>query len=272
MADTSEDRLDAAKGIEVIFEKNYPVISGLHTIHLREKNNHTIPNYKTYFVASKSFRYFTRKYCEGIKVFSIKPSLLKYTNFSFPANYKEQEKIVVFLTLIDKKINLVNRKIETLKKYKEGLLNLLIKSADEFVALKQLATLYQPKNLSKDKFNINGKYYVYGANGIIGKSDFYNHEKEEIVIGCRGNCNAVILTNKKSWINSNAMVVLPNDKIKKMELYYMMQTISFRKYIEGSGVPQITREKAKLIQVPFLKHNEQIFTCTCKYRRNHLES
>ena len=60
---------------------------------------------------------------------------------------------------------------------------MLIKSADEFVVLKQFATLYQPKNLSKDKFNINGKYYVYGANGIIGKSDFYNHEKEEIVIG-----------------------------------------------------------------------------------------
>ena len=176
-----------------------------------------------------------------------------------PKNENEQIKISKFLDLINKKINIISSKLNTLKKYKEGLLNLLIKSADEFVALKQFATLYQPKNLSKDKFNINGKYYVYGANGIIGKSDFYNHEKEEIVIGCRGNCNAVILTNKKSWINSNAMVVLPNDKIKKMELYYMMQTISFRKYIEGSGVPQITREKAKLTQVPFLKHNEQIF-------------
>lgn len=184
MADTSEDRVDAAKGIEVIFEKNYPVISGLHTIHLREKNNHTIPNYKTYFVASKSFRYFARKYCEGIKVFSIKSSLLKYTNFSFPANYKEQEKIVVFLTLIDKKINLVNRKIETLKKYKEGLMIWAYKKTNT----KSLKLKYFVKNgtVSLGRGEIiskqEGLFPVYSSssqnNGYFCKRNNYSFDDE----------------------------------------------------------------------------------------------
>ena len=225
---------------------------------IRPLKNNVISTYLFQYLNAPFLLNFALKQSSGGTIKHLNQSQI--INFKIPLpTTNEQNKISCFLNLIDNKIETLEAKISTLKKYKEGLLNLLIKSTDEFVALKQLATLYQPKNLSKDKFNINGKYYVYGANGIIGKSDFYNHEKEEIVIGCRGNCNSVILTNKKSWINSNAMVVLPNDKIKKMELYYMMQTISFRKYIEGSGVPQITREKAKLIQVPFLKHNEQIF-------------
>ena len=127
LADTSEDRIDSAKGIEISNDSSEKVISGLHTIHLREKKNHTIIGYKTYFVASKGFRHFARKYCEGIKVFSIKPSLLKYATFSYPNSIDEQQKIVDLFAKINIKINLIESKISTLKKYKKGLAKEAIK-------------------------------------------------------------------------------------------------------------------------------------------------
>lgn len=117
LADTSEDRKDAAKGIEINLIGSERIVSGLHTIHLREKRKETIDRYKAYFVASKSFRDFSRKYCEGIKVFSIKPSLLKYTYFAYPDNAEEQFKIVDFLNKLTDKIEIIESKIDTLKKY-----------------------------------------------------------------------------------------------------------------------------------------------------------
>lgn len=114
LADTSEDRKDAAKGIEIINQSNAHILSGLHTIHLREKTPCTIPGFKTYYVASKSFRNFARKYCEGIKVFSIKPSLLKYTHFAYPQNKNEQFMIVDFFNKIDDKKAILEKKINIL--------------------------------------------------------------------------------------------------------------------------------------------------------------
>ena len=42
-----------------------------------------------------------------------------------------------------------------------------------------VAKLYQPKTISPKMLVADGKYDVYGANGIIGKYDKFNHEEEE---------------------------------------------------------------------------------------------
>ncbi|MBP3713500.1 MAG: hypothetical protein J6I69_02915, partial [Bacilli bacterium] len=129
LADTSEDRIDSAKGIEISNSKNDKIVSGLHTLHLREKKKITVDGYKAYYVASDSFRHFARKYCEGIKVFSIKTSLLKYAHFAYPSNKMEQTKIVDFLNKIVVKQDLLQKKIDILKKYKKGLCNFMFEDA-----------------------------------------------------------------------------------------------------------------------------------------------
>ncbi|MCD7843537.1 MAG: restriction endonuclease subunit S, partial [Clostridiales bacterium] len=49
-------------------------------------------------------------------------------------------------------------------------------------------------------------YPVYGANGIIGYYDKYNHEAETVAITCRGaTCGTVNLTKPKAYITGNAM-------------------------------------------------------------------
>ena len=78
------------------------------------------------------------------------------------------------------------------------------------IEISAVARLYQPKTISSKLLVENGKYPVYGANGIIGKYDDFNHEKEEFLITCRGaTCGNVHITKPFSWINGNAMVVQP---------------------------------------------------------------
>ena len=187
LADTSEDRIDSAKGIEISNDSSEKVISGLHTIHLREKKNHTIIGYKTYFVASKGFRHFARKYCEGIKVFSIKPSLLKYATFSYPNSIDEQQKIVDLFAKINIKINLIESKISTLKKYKRGYAISNIKSLyiNDKIPLSKLCEITTGK-LDANAMIDNGKYKFFTCAKEDYLIDYYAFDCEALLISGNG--------------------------------------------------------------------------------------
>ena len=49
----------------------------------------------------------------------------------------------------------------------------------------------QWKTLTGKELIEEGEFPVYGANGIIGKYNTFNHEKETLLIGCRGTCGAL---------------------------------------------------------------------------------
>ena len=88
-------------------------------------------------------------------------------------------------------------------------------------------------------------YPVYGANGIIGFYDSYNHEQETVAITCRGaTCGTVNLTQPKSYITGNAMCLddVDDNTVEIKFLFYAMQSYDFTKVISGSAQPQITRE------------------------------
>src|SRR5690606_23448512 len=79
--------------------------------------------------------------------------------------------------------------------------------------LGSVCDLYQPVTLSSAELSMTGEYLVYGANGIIGSHNQYNHEDSEIAVTCRGaTCGEVTKTKPKSWITGNAMVVKPKSQ------------------------------------------------------------
>jgi type I restriction enzyme S subunit len=124
-----------------------------------------------------------------------------------------------------------------------------------------VAKLYQPKTISSKMLVADGKYDVYGANGIIGKYDKFNHEEEEFLITCRGaTCGNVHITKPFSWINGNAMVVKPFDQ-ELLSLEYLKFVFSnkgrIQKAISGSAQPQITRSTLSPIKTPIAPLPEQ---------------
>ena len=119
--------------------------------------------------------------------------------------------------------------------------------------------VYQPKTISMKELSDSGDYFVYGANGIIGRYTNYNHENSEVVIACRGaTCGAVNVTLPKSWINGNAMVVKPrNDLVCHDYLVAFLKVFNWKKVISGSAQPQITRKNLATVLFPLPPLEEQ---------------
>ena len=92
----------------------------------------------------------------------------------------------------------------------------------------------QWKTIPKSQLLENGKFPVYGANGIIGRYNEYNHEKPTVLITCRGaTCGNIHITVPKAYINGNAMALdnlneignIPdaffNPLYEKLKMYYV---------------------------------------------------
>lgn len=138
-----------------------------------------------------------------------------------------------------------------------------MKEGWKYKKLGDVCKLYQPHTISSKEMVVDGKYNVFGANGIIGKYNQYNHEEPEILMTCRGaTCGNINVSTPKSWINGNAMVVHIKDEktLNKSFLIYILSHIDKTHIITGAAQPQITRQTLSplMIGYPTLAEQERI--------------
>jgi type I restriction enzyme M protein len=122
----------------------------------------------------------------------------------------------------------------------------------DLVELSEVCDLYQPQTISASDFKENGDYKVFGANGVIGYYDKYNHEDSEVLITCRGaTCGTINFSEPKSWITGNAMVAKPIDnRINKRFLFHLLKVSDLSSVITGAAQPQITRASLSPFKIP----------------------
>lgn len=122
----------------------------------------------------------------------------------------------------------------------------------ETVELGEVCKIYQPQTITSNEITAEGKYKVFGANGVIGYFDKYNHEESEVLITCRGaTCGTINLSEPKSWVTGNAMVVSPLDgKVTKPFLFYLLRNVDLSPTITGAAQPQITRTSLSPFEIP----------------------
>ena len=129
----------------------------------------------------------------------------------------------------------------------------------EKVKLSDICTPKQWKTIPTNELLEDG-YPVYGANGIIGYYNEYNHEKSVVTITCRGaTCGSINITVPKSYVTGNAMC-LDNvrDDINQEYLYYCLLHYDFNSVISGSAQPQITRQGLENVFLNIGTHEEQV--------------
>lgn len=120
----------------------------------------------------------------------------------------------------------------------------------EIKKLGEICNLYQPQTITSSKHVSGGPYPVFGANGIIGYYDKYNHEFPELLIGCRGTCGTINVSLPKSWINGNAMIAhIVDDSITFDFLVWQMRAFDFKLVTTGASQPQITRKSIECVKV-----------------------
>ena len=120
------------------------------------------------------------------------------------------------------------------------------------VELADVCNLYQPQTITSKEIKEEGMYKVFGANGIIGRYEKYNHEQPEVLITCRGaTCGTINLSEEKCWITGNAMVASPKDaNLLKQYLYHTLKYSDLTSTISGSAQPQITRISLSPYKIP----------------------
>lgn len=240
---------------------------------LRPKKDKVIPEYLLYSYLSPQFQQIiVSNTIRGATVDRISLSEMPDFCIRIP-DLVEQKKVATLLKVLDMKIELntrINAELESIAKllydywfvqfdfpdknanpYKTSGGKLIyndvfkrqIPEGWRSTQLGELCDLYQPKTISEKEMTPNGKYLVYGANGVVGRYKEYNHEKSVLAITCRGNtCGVINITRPKSWITGNAMVVKPKyDEFCIDFLFNSLMREGISNVITGSAQPQITR-------------------------------
>src|SRR5699024_3259647 len=201
-----------------------------------------VPSYFEYLFISIDDRKAFKAAYSGLRK-TIRPPVFLSLRFPLPP-LETQQRISDYLDRetaeIDAAVADLDRYVELLEKRRrakitfavEGKSNLVKDNSTESHPVANLglvAHAYQPETLSMEALNQSGTFPVFGANGIIGRHDNFNHEQPQVVIACRGNtCGAVNWTLPKSWINGNAMVINPHaEKLRKDFLFYVLEIADY---------------------------------------------
>ena len=189
----------------------------------------------------------------------------------------EQDKISQILTAWDKAISVTEKLLTNSQQQKKALMQQLLTGKKRLLdesgvrfngkwekkLLSDVADVYQPKTISQSMMSDSG-YPVYGANGVIGFYQEFNHETEQIAVTCRGStCGIVNWTQAKSWITGNAMVINTDNYsyVSKKFLFYTLNGSDLKYLISGSGQPQITGNiKTHIINLPCIEEQQKIAT------------
>jgi type I restriction enzyme S subunit len=129
-----------------------------------------------------------------------------------------------------------------------------MKAGWQSLTLGDVCHVYQPETISQKQMK-EGEFAVYGANGVIGRHNQFNHEDPQLILGCRGSCGTVHTTPPRSWINGNAMVVQPKKDIicEPFLAYALRGGIDIGAAITGAAQPQITRTSLMPISISIPK-------------------
>jgi type I restriction enzyme S subunit len=205
------------------------------------------------------------------------------TLFQFPPNLDEQIQIVNYL---DKKLTniseLIADKKRLLELYEEekiaiinqavtkGLYsNIPMKDSGiewlgeipehwEVKKLKYVIKINSGEGIKSESIKPEGNYPIYGGNGVVGYSEYFNSSTDDIIIGRVGaKCGNVRLVKGEKWISDNALVshLISEDNLRFVVI--QLQNMNLNNMANKNAQPLITGTMVKEKIGVFPSPNEQ---------------
>lgn len=132
-ADASEDLEDIGKSIEIVSLNNEKLVSGLHTLLARQKEQKLIVGFGGYLFKSNWIRSQIKREAQGAKVLGISVGRLSNIKIHYPSKKSEQQKIADCLSSLDDLIAAESQKLDALKVHKKGMMQQLFPAEGETV-------------------------------------------------------------------------------------------------------------------------------------------
>ena len=201
---------------------------------------------------------------QGVSVVHLYGESLKRLKVRYPSK-SEQEKISSLLSVLDERIETQNRIIDKLQSLMKGL-------AEHFTAFTPNIKIADCLNchssiLQENQVKDEGKYKVYGANGICGYSDSPAILEDTILIVKDGSGvgNVSYASGEYSVIGTSNYLTAKSGYSLKY-LYYCLMIFNFVPYRTGMAIPHIYfKDYGKaLIYCPSLDKQIQIATLLSK--------
>ena len=266
LADASEDRKDVGRPVEMINVNNQKIISGLHTIHARNKINLFINGFKGFYFQSYAMKKQIYKIANGSKIYGISPANFNELFISVPSK-EEQQKIVNLLQKIEDRIETQIKIIDSIKSQKQQIRNILFNDIHQTpnCCVQDYVAYEQPQ-----KYIVHDSNYLPYSKVLIpvltaNQSFILGYTSENDGIYKKGDC--IIFddfTNESKYVNfpfkvkSSALKILQTKEGLLLKFFYeYLQFLNFeainhkRHYLSEVAITEIN--------VPDLK--KQSYVC-----------
>ena len=275
VADASEDYKGIADACIVnTISDSYKIVAGLHTIAFRPKSK-LCSKFLYFYLSTDIFKHFGYKTGTGLKVFGISYKELAKFKLKEPS-VTEQKKIVKLLFLIEKAINLQQRKLKLLKEIRKGIVENIRDNNFEYkeqkndfkdVKIKDMFKITRGKVLPKEKISSNkispNIYPVFSSqtlnNGLLGFYKDYLFQNAITWTTDGANAGTVNFRNEKFY-STNVNGVLLQKEIKPDLLTADLLNLVAFKYVSKVGNPKLMNNTMANIRIKIPSNtNARIF-------------
>ena len=162
---------------------------------------------------------------------------LRKLGISYP-NRTEQKKIADFLSLLDDRIALQSKLIDHLKSLMDGIID-KVTAHTQNISIGDCLDCYS-STLQEGETEEQGKYPVYGANGVCGYLDYATISAPAILVVKDGSgVGNVLYTNGDCSVVGTLNYLQPKKGVSAKFLYFVLKRFNFQPYKTGMAIPHI---------------------------------
>lgn len=253
-------------GIPVFIKEYKPFVFQRHIAILRPNKNNIDAKFLYYMMLSKNFYMKADSVAIGAAQRTITLNSLRNIEVDVP-KIETQRRIADILSAYDDLIENNQKQIKLLEEaaqrlYKEWFVDLrfpgheqtkIIDGVPEGWKQEKIDDIFlikYGKTLPVSKIKQQGKYPVYGANGILGYYEQKNCNDYVVLVTSRGNGSGTVSRthDKESFVTNNSFIISPlKQSMCVSYIYCLMKQIDFKSICTGSAQPQLTNNSISMI-------------------------